>query len=742
MSTSISVDIFSLSKEVSNAILSDSSNPSPATASSSTQAPSNTCLICSVPYIKSNLSIPVSLQFTSTSDNTTLSFDYVTARAHHKSPFHLENLQRKMSNRPLLTLDEYDALSTTTTDKDESQSSSDIEDDNENEKEIDLSDEEENEEQLLGRSHGGEKMTRRRKDGFIGKSPFIKFNLNPDIWDYLVSKYPSNFNSTQSSNDSSQPREIIFLVYRQILVSPLIDPTLPENHASFKRALLNLQFSPKSTQSDRDSETNRYWTLILVSSGNFAGAVFDCATKKAVVHKTFHRYTTRRKQGGAQSTSDQANGKAKSAGSDIRRYNERALLLEIHSLITLWTPYITSSSHIFMHTPGANRKIFDDTILSKKKPQTSPTPTAANSSNSNIDQSTSTFSKIRSFPFTTGKPTFSELEKCFKKLYMGTICIVEATVAVADTNQNDVASADVESTSKYSVEKTLAPKLEKLVVDDEKNSISPTETIKLLPPPSEMMQALIAIVKSNDVTKFKSLTSTFSDPTELSTLLNTLLPEITSLLHVSAINSSNDVIPLLLDLGADPTQPSLPPSLPQKPYEVAKNKDTRDVFRRYFGNNEELCRERGWSIKDCGIPSVLTDEMEEKKKEKERERKKREKERKKELKEKKKDEEEAHHAAAAAAAKEQEEIAARKAKSGKSKVGGVGKSVMESSGMSAEARMKLDREKRAFAAESRMKNAGGKCACCGNLLTPVRTFDKWNYKFCSTDCIQKSLAFF
>ncbi len=67
----------------------------------------------------------------------------------------------------------------------------------------------------------------------------------------------------------------------------------------------------------------RRWAVLMCSGGHFAGAVFD--GEQAVVSKTFHRYTTRRKQGGAQSANDQAKGKARSGGAMIRRYNERAL---------------------------------------------------------------------------------------------------------------------------------------------------------------------------------------------------------------------------------------------------------------------------------------------------------------------------------------------------------------------------------------------------------------------------------
>jgi hypothetical protein len=66
------------------------------------------------------------------------------------------------------------------------------------------------------------------------------------------------------------------------------------------------------------------WVILMIASGHFAGGVFD-EKGNLKVSKTFHRYTTRRKQGGAQSGKDNTGKMAKSAGSTLRRYNELAL---------------------------------------------------------------------------------------------------------------------------------------------------------------------------------------------------------------------------------------------------------------------------------------------------------------------------------------------------------------------------------------------------------------------------------
>jgi hypothetical protein len=92
----------------------------------------------------------------------------------------------------------------------------------------------------------------------------------------------------------------------------------------------------------------RTWAMFMVAGGHFAGAVVRVSKSdedsdsdqvnskrkklkqpkpdtEVLRHKTFHRYTTRRKQGGSQSVNDNAKGNAKSAGALLRRYGEQAL---------------------------------------------------------------------------------------------------------------------------------------------------------------------------------------------------------------------------------------------------------------------------------------------------------------------------------------------------------------------------------------------------------------------------------
>ncbi|KAL0953500.1 hypothetical protein HGRIS_004726 [Hohenbuehelia grisea] len=164
-------------------------------------------------------------------------------------------------------------------------------------------------------------------------------------------------------------------------------------------------------------EEGRTWAMFMVAGGHFAGAVVRVSrpddeeeeeepqNKKkpkrpkpdteVLLHKTFHRYTTRRKQGGSQSTNDNAKGPAKSAGALLRRYGEQSLREDIRNLINDWAEEINGCERIFIRASTSNRKIFmdyDDCIITKGD------------------------ERLRTFPFPTRRPTQSELSRCLLEL--------------------------------------------------------------------------------------------------------------------------------------------------------------------------------------------------------------------------------------------------------------------------------------------------------------------------------------
>ena len=88
------------------------------------------------------------------------------------------------------------------------------------------------------------------------------------------------------------------------------------------------------------------WLLLLFRSGRFAAAVLD--NGKPTVHKTLHKYTVRRKQGGAQSARDGSGKRPKSVGAQIRRANEALLRQQIQEVLKAWAADIGRCSRIFI----------------------------------------------------------------------------------------------------------------------------------------------------------------------------------------------------------------------------------------------------------------------------------------------------------------------------------------------------------------------------------------------------------
>jgi Bacteroidetes VLRF1 release factor len=140
--------------------------------------------------------------------------------------------------------------------------------------------------------------------------------------------------------------------------------------------------------------------LMMIGGGHFAAIIASLTPKivknhqsqeerqvEVLASKTFHRYTTRRKQGGAQSANDASRGNAISAGSSLRRYNEAALQKEVRELLASWKAELEQCEFIFIRATGsANRKTlfgYEGTLLKSND------------------------SRIRGFPFTTRRPVYS-----------------------------------------------------------------------------------------------------------------------------------------------------------------------------------------------------------------------------------------------------------------------------------------------------------------------------------------------
>ncbi|KAI1932463.1 hypothetical protein LOZ65_000758 [Ophidiomyces ophidiicola] len=313
--------------------------------------------------------------------------------------------------------------------------------------------------------------------------------------------------------------------------------------------------------------------LCMIGGGHFAAAIVSVTSevhKKAggiedrkpvvVAHKTFHRYTTRRKQGGSQSANDSSKGAAHSAGSSLRRYNEAALEKEIRDLLDSWRHMIEASDFLFVRATGAtNRRIlfgpYDGQVLKK------------------------TDTRLRGFPFTTRRATHSELLRAFAELTRVKVSHVdEATLAREQVTHQ----APVTKPAKPVSQK---PKLSR----EEEEAILHTSQIQALIRRSKI-SALLSYLTSNGITSTFRLHSS-----ELGSSHRCPTP-----LHLAAsLNSPAIVVALLTKAGADPT---ILNDERRAAFELASDRPTRDAFR--IARHE--LGEASWDWTAAHIPSAIS----------------------------------------------------------------------------------------------------------------------------------------
>ncbi|KAF9575214.1 hypothetical protein EC968_003855 [Mortierella alpina] len=490
---------------------------------------------------------------------------------------------------------------------------------------------------------------------------------------------------------------------------------------------------------------SRYWTMIMIGGGHFAGLVMDLAGQvsthgrdmKVVAHKTFHRYTVRKKQGGSQST----HGIANSAGARIRMYNEEALKLEVRELLEGWSHWIKQSECVFVHAPGNNRRVlfYDNSALSTADHQ----------------------GRLRSIPFMTRRPTLSELKRAFQELTTVKVSVLtrDALHLKEQQEQEALEKAMAASDAMAMKEQDAAKvQLEKSAPE------APAELLKL-----------IELVKKGRVEAMSShLLKHGIDASQLLPVTSSTEYDVRrtpTILHLASHHGQALTVKQLLEKHhADPTTTTVSAMASEAPsddsaalmgagsftaYDIAKDKETRNAFRRAMAKMPDA-----WDwVGLAHVPSALTPEMEaeQERKAKEKTRKLLEAER-----ERKKTREASRPGTSAGISNSNSNSkstgnASSVSPSGSSAPSLVGKNMASASAanshLSPEMRMRLERERRANAAEARMaamRQAEGirravqegkhVCVACGKGLEGLTPFEKFNRKFCTTACVAKGPA--
>jgi hypothetical protein len=482
---------------------------------------------------------------------------------------------------------------------------------------------------------------------------------SPLIW-FQSEKLPSNtalgmYKAIFSKEEQEEPAHLVDAVKRKQL-----PPTAAPRRSEAPGA--------------NGGKKSPHYFLCMIGGGHFAAMIVSLAPRitnkhtgknerqaDVLAHKTFHRYTTRRKQGGAQSASDSARGAAHSAGSSLRRYNEAALTAEVRQLLADWKQLIDSAELLFVRATGnTNRQTlfaeYEGRVLRQNDP------------------------RIRGFPFSTRRATQSELMRAFVELTRVKISqIDEAALAAAEEREKlkqDQPKATLLRPSK-------APKLS----EEEETATLHTNQVQSLIRRSKA-PALLNYLKSNDLTR---------DFTFFPEATNRHAP--TPLHFAASLSSQALITALLVKANVDPTKKNADG---KTAYDLAGDRATRDAFRsaRY------ALGETAWNWGAANVPSALSPEGNTQRAEQEK------KERAaldaKEAARRKQDLEKLEREAEAAEEGKRE----RKFGKGKTLAGGIEKSGAErreeeARGMTAEMRLRLERERRARAAEERMRRLQG-----------------------------------
>ena len=311
----------------------------------------------------------------------------------------------------------------------------------------------------------------------------------------------------------------------------------------------------------------------------------------------------------------------------LRRYGEQALKDDVGTTLQLWSGHIESSGVILIAAPKTMRpSLFESaaTVLDKDD------------------------SRISYVPFPVDKPTLESLQlihaRCTSILF--TSVTDKAAVAEVGSNRVDVGdegSLETEATASLAIESANVVEHMDVHRDEE-------EDLLMNSPISESIIA--ACVAENEVEVLRVLDDPAHTAEDLKVALSIpdSLAEMNTPLHIASGKGLLKAVYALLVKGASPCQLDV---RGRPSYFLAKDKDTRDMFRRYRGAVEEQDEEAAeadaaelaegekssnklvlcnWDWVAAGVGPALTESVEKSQRQKEKEKKKRAAQRKKEQK--------------------------------------------------------------------------------------------------------------
>jgi len=583
------------------------------------------------------------------------------------------------------------------------------------------------------------------KQSIAGKNAISEEQFDK-ILDELEKDEENEISGSDDDSDDEEDKSLNYFLSRDPKV--FINSN-DENILSIYKCLL---FDPKSREFPSEPELLKIiqnsprgltWAILMLGGGHFAGAIFR--GKEVLVHKTFHAYTVRAKQGGSQGAADNKSGGShpKSAGASLRRYNEMSLMQHIQGITELWGEQFKACQLIFYRATSSNK----NALFSGK--------------NSVLNRNDE---RLRTIPFPTKRATFNEVKRVHEVLSKVEILgKVEDVDSIFERNEKkleksplkkkihrsksredpvrnlprivqDLAEEGLRGEEKHSdssalevqevtvstqhlqeFENTAVKKrgkrsknnklggiqkdLDDLDLDSSEDESSESQVNKL-------QNELLTAVRSGNNKMLEDLVSSshrWEDDLKLEDALNNQFGESkTTCLHLAAKHGHKSIIRTLLLHGADP---SVKDKMKKVPFMLASEKETRNVFRKFMGEFPDK-----YDYKTAQVPPPLSKEAEEEKAAKVNEKKKAQRLAKREKEKQQKSEEQK-------VKKEKEEK---------------------------ERFLNLsDREKRALAAERRLLGSGSAaiqkqlCFSCATDITGRTPFEYEDNKFCSVGCVKK-----